>query len=276
VATDQKTSPLQYDTETVDSPIENELPSYRAISTRAIFSLVLGALAICCFANPVFYGSAILAVVLGIAAHRAIRRYPDMLTGHGLANAGIALGLVFGLSCATYTGVQYFIRMRLAQDFAHKYEAVLKSNSLADMLFYNTHPEGRKDRSGEEMLKQFEASKPREKKMMEQKIGSMIALNNRLKSTKDQEVDFLTIEGLGVDDRSVGEMPVYALAIYKVHGPPTKEFPEKEQYVLAMLKGRSKGKQQYDWWVDEVRFPYKPQSYEPPIPTTDDGHGHAH
>ena len=38
--------------------------------------------------------------MLGMLAHRTIRRYPDMLTGHGLANAGIALGLIFGLGSA--------------------------------------------------------------------------------------------------------------------------------------------------------------------------------
>ena len=56
------------------------------------------------------------------------------------------------------------------------------------------------------------------------------------------------------------EMPVYALAVYEVHGPGSKEFPEKMQYALAVLKGRLKGKQ-YEWWVDDVRFPYTPKSY---------------
>ncbi len=95
MATDQKTSTLNIDAESPDSPIENELPTYRAISNRAIFSLVFGAMAIFCFAHPIFYVAAVLAVVLGVLAHRAIREYPDMLTGHGLANAGIALGLDF-------------------------------------------------------------------------------------------------------------------------------------------------------------------------------------
>ena len=92
MATDQKTSTLNMDSNRPDSPIENELPAYRAISTRAIFSLLFGSLAIFCFAHPIFYAIAALAVVLGVLAHRAIRQYPDMLTGHGLANAGIALG----------------------------------------------------------------------------------------------------------------------------------------------------------------------------------------
>ena len=42
MATDQKASTLSIDTESPDSPIENELPTYRAISTRAIFSVLFG------------------------------------------------------------------------------------------------------------------------------------------------------------------------------------------------------------------------------------------
>ena len=200
MATDQKASTLSIDTEPADSPIENELPTYRAISSRAIFSVVFGALAIFCFAHPVFYGAAILAVVLGFFAHRAIRRYPDMLTGQPLANVGIALGLIFGLGCGTYTTVQSVVRTRMAETFAHQYEKTLNAHSLADMLFFNLHPDSRKDQTGEKLLAQFESSKPKDKMMMEQKYGSMIALNKRLQASKDEHAEFVRIESVGVDD----------------------------------------------------------------------------
>ena len=54
MATDQKTSTLNIDPESPDSAIENELPTYRAISTRAIFSLVCGAMAIFCLRSSHF------------------------------------------------------------------------------------------------------------------------------------------------------------------------------------------------------------------------------
>ena len=115
--------------------IENELPTYRAISNLAIFSLVCGALAIFSFAHPFFYLAAILAVVLGMLAHRAIRQYPDMLTGHGIANAGIALGLIFGLGCGTYTTVQTFVRTRMAETVrASSTRRFSSPTRLADML----------------------------------------------------------------------------------------------------------------------------------------------
>jgi hypothetical protein len=275
VAIDQKVPTLTTDTESPDSPIENELPTYRAISTRAIFSVVFGAMAIFCFAHPVFYGAAVVAVVLGVLAQRAIRQHPDMLTGRGLANAGIAVGLIFGLGCGTYTAVQTYVRTRMAERYARQFEAVLKTNSLADLLFFNSHPEGRKDHSGEQLLKTYETSKAKDKMMMEQKYSGLLALNRRLKASKDEHVEFEKIESVGVDDRAGTEMPVYALAVYEVHGPGSKEFPEKQQYALAVLKGRQKGKQ-YEWWVEELKFPYTPKTYEPPVAAPDDGHGHAH
>ena len=71
----------------------------------------------------------------------------------GLANAGIALGLIFGLGCGTYTTVQTYVRTRMSEKFAHQYEGILQSNSLADLLWYNLHPDGRKDQTGEQLVK---------------------------------------------------------------------------------------------------------------------------
>jgi Domain of unknown function (DUF4190) len=274
VATDQKASTLNIDTESPDSPIENELPTYRAISARAIFSVAFGAVAIFCFAHPLFYGAAIIAVVLGVVAHRAIRQHPDMLTGRGLANAGIALGLIFGLGCGTYTAVQYYVQTHMAEAFARRYEQILNTNSLADMLYLNMHPDGRKDQTGDQILKSMEKGKPKDKMMMEQKYGGLLGLNKRLNASKEEHAEFVSIESVGVDEHAT-DMPVYALAVYSIHGPGNKDFPEKQQYALAILKGRQKGKQ-YEWWVEDVRFPYTPKSYVAPVAAPDDGHGHAH
>jgi hypothetical protein len=276
VATDRKSNTLSIDPEVPDSVIENELPAYRAISVRAIFSIVFGAVAIFTFAHPLFYVAAILAVVLGIVAHRAIRQYPDMLTGQGLANAGIALGLIFGLGCGTYTMVQSYIRTRVSERFAHNYEEILQANSLADLLFYNLHPDGRKDQTGEQLLKSLDSAKPKDKMMTEQKFGPLLSLNKRLKASKDEHIKFVEIETVGVDDSRGMEMPIFALAVYEVNGPGNKEFPEKQQYAMAVIKGRLKDKK-YEWWVEDVRFPYTPKSYVPPAAgPPDDGHGHAH
>ena len=228
------------------------------------------------FAHSFFYVSAALAVVLGFLAHRTIRQYPDMFTGQGLANAGIALGLIFGLTSATYAFVQTYVRTHQAEKYAKQYAETLKSSPVADALLQTIHPEVRKDQNGDSILKKLESSSPRDRMSMEQKYGQLIALKKRLDTSKEEHVNFVRIEGVGDDEGNGSEIPIYAAALYEVDGPGSKEFPEKQQYAMAILKGRLKGRQ-YEWWVDDVRFPYKPKSYEPPAAKpVDDGHGHAH
>ncbi len=100
-----------------------------------------------------------------------------------------------------------------------------------NMLWYNLHPDGRKDQTGEQLLKKLESAKPKDKMMVEQKYGSV---------ARPQQ----TAEGLKGRARQVrqrsrrsGRMIVaelrcrsMRLAVYEVNGPGTKEFPEKQQY----------------------------------------------
>ena len=116
MATDHKSSNVLSEP-TESSPIENELPAYRAISSRAVLSVLCGILAVFSIASPFFYIFAVLAVVLGFTADWNIQRYPDILTGRGLAQTGAALGLIFGLSIFTVSSVQGYIRTRNAESF---------------------------------------------------------------------------------------------------------------------------------------------------------------
>ena len=62
------------------SAIENEIPTYRAISPQAVFSLILGCLAILSFAHWFFLRCAVAAVVLGVPRgpeDRPPERRPD-------------------------------------------------------------------------------------------------------------------------------------------------------------------------------------------------------
>jgi hypothetical protein len=276
VATDQKSSTAQIEPGSTGSVIENEIPTYRAISVQAIFSLVFGAVALCSFAHPAFYLAAILAVVFGFLARRAIQQYPDMLTGERLANAGIALGLVFGLVTATYTGVQTFVRSRQAEQFAKRYAQALEAPGIAEIITYNVHPSSRNDsKFVEDILKKLDSSVPKDKMVVDQRYGQLLALRRRLQASQNEHIEFIRIEALGEDEGRGAELPIFALALYKVHGPGNKEFTEQEQYAVAILKATVKGKK-YDWWVEDVKFPYTPKSYVPPTKTVDDGHGHAH
>ncbi len=276
MATDQKTSTIDAESEVAGPAIENELPAYRAISACAVVSVACGVIAVCTFANQLFYVFSILAVGFGVWAQRSIKRFPDMLTGKGLANAGIGLGLIFGLAAGTISTVQYVVRSRQATKFAVMYAGVLKSPDLGEILWYNAHPDMRKDKTSAELLQEFDA-RAKDKQMMEMKMGplaQLFALRSRIAASKQQDVHFVGIEGVGEAESGGLEVQVYALAVYEVVGPPTKEFPEPKQYALALLKARPKGRE-YQWWADNVTFPYTPRSYTPPAKPVGDGHDHA-
>jgi Domain of unknown function (DUF4190) len=270
VATDQKTSDILTEP-VVASPIENELPTYRAISTQAVFSVVCGVLALLSVANSYFFLFAVLAVILGISADRSIKRYPDMLTGSGLAKTGVAMGLIFGLGIYTITTVQGVIHRRDAEIFAKYYADVLKNQRMAELLWLELPPSQRKSVSPEEALEKSQGSKRQEAAMFEMKIAELRALKKRLDSSKDQEIHFVKLENEGAEG-----LNLYALALYEVHGPSTKDYPEKE-YALITFKGLpEEGKKGYGWFEEHVSYPYKPGTAALPEKPVDDGHGHGH
>jgi Domain of unknown function (DUF4190) len=275
VTSNQNTSTIDPELDQGDPVIPNQLPAYRAISAQAVFSVFFGILAIFSFAHWFFYVFSILAIGMGILANRAIRRYPDMLTGGSLAKSGITLGLIFGLVSGTYTGVQTFVRTRAAESFARKYAEVLKSGSEGDVLWYNLHPLQRKDKTPADVLKEFESAKAKDRMMMEQKTGAMRNLKKLLASSKDEEIHFVKINSVGQDESRGSDVTLYAVAVFEVEGPGNKEFPEKHQNAAVVFKGNAKGRH-YEWWVDEMKFPYNLETIAPSVKPVDDGHGHAH
>ena len=253
------------------SAIENELPTYRAISPWAVLSLLCGFMSLFSIAHPFFYIFAVLAIVLGFTADRNIKRYPDMLTGRGLAQAGAALGLVFGLGIFTMSTVQGLVRSRNAESFARYYGEVAKTRTLADMMWLGVPPGPRASVSPEEVMQKMSANKKQDAAVYEMKTAPLRNLKRRLDSSKDQEIHFVRLEKEGIDG-----LTSIALALFEVHGPPTKDFPEKEEYALVVLKGTTQGGKGYEWWAEDVTYPYKPQTAGLPEKAVDDGHGHGH
>jgi hypothetical protein len=269
VATHQKTSNVLAEPP-AGSVIENELPTYRAISPRSVLSLICGILALFSLAHPFFYLFAVLAVMLGLSADRNIQRYPDMLTGRGLAKAGAAMGLIFGLGVFTVTTVQGLIVSRNAKSFANHYADVIKSGGLGDVLLLNIPPSQRKGLTSSDVMEKMKSSKREETAMLEMKNGPIKGLKKRLE-LKDQELHFVRLEAEGNEG-----LTHVALALFEVHGPTTKDFPQQEEYALAIMKGVASDSG-FDWWVDDVRYPYKPASAAiTESKPADDGHGHAH
>jgi hypothetical protein len=270
VATDYKPSNVESEW-APGSVIENELPSYRAISARAVLSVLCGALALFTLAHPFFYLFAVLAVLLGFTADRNIQRYPDMLTGKGLAQAGVAMGLIFGLGIFTITMVQSLVRVRNAKNFAEYYAGVVQKGTLADLIWHELPATQRRGVSPEEAMEKIKGAKKQDPTIYEAKVGPFRNIKKRMDSSKDQEIHFVKIEKEGEDG-----MTTVALALFEIHGTPTKDFPAEREHALAIMKGTKEGGKGYEWWVEDLRYPYKPESEAIPEKAVDDGHGHSH
>jgi hypothetical protein len=251
---------------------ENEIISYRAISPRAIFALIFGVLSILCYTHVYFLFFAALAVVLGITAERRIQRYPDMLTGRGFAQAAIVMGLLFGLTSLTISTVQSFLRERQAKSFARQYQDLLAKGSLDELIFYGQAPVARKNTTPEKLVKDMKSANADQSMFMMQTEG--------LRTLKDQlgksgaDIHFERIENHGVDG-----LNLFAAVLYEVHLPKgakvnEREIPADQSFALAFMKA-AKEDGKYQWWVEDLKFPYKPQTFVVPQAPIDDGHGHA-
>jgi hypothetical protein len=250
------------------SAIENEIPTYRAISALAVLSLVCGILAVLSFAHPFFLISSAAAIVLGILADRKIRRLSDVLTGREIAQAGIALGLIFGLASITTASVQNWIVSREAAKFAKNYENVINTGSLEEANWYGKNPQVRSGKTPQELDAEIKKSAHNSFQLE----GEQAALK-KLKAeitAEGAKLRFVKIEQHGKE-----KMEVFAAALYELHHPAGKEHPGGEEFVLAVLKGWNANRK-YDWWVENLAYPYQPASYKPTATPVDDGHGHAH
>ncbi len=148
------------------SPIENEIPTYRAISPMAIFSFMMGLLSLVTFASSYFLIAGVVAILAGVIAQRRIRRMPDALTGRGLAQAGIAMALVFCLSAVTFTYVKALKVQTDAARFAQTYVNVLSQKNLPDAYWYKLLPSQRMGKSPKKALDDFRESIPTDDPML--------------------------------------------------------------------------------------------------------------
>lgn len=248
------------------SPIDNEIPAYRAISPGAIISLILGALSFFCYSSLNFLVVAVAAVLIGALSLRKIQRMPDILTGQKMAQVGVILGLVFGLTSATIAGVQTAMKMSQAKKFARQFEDVMTKGSIEDCIWYSQHPERRKDLTPKKLLSDMKASGPQTAQMAEMELLPLRGLKTNLDEPGAQ-FHFRQIEGIG---ESSTELEAYAL--YDVHLPNRKTPGDKDSFALAIIH-QVKRDRKLEWYVEKIQFPYKPSSYVAPQKPVDDGHG---
>lgn len=251
--------------------IDNEFPSYRAISPGAVLSLVLGLGSVFCFTSLWFLLVVAASIAIGLLAIRKIRRLPEVLTGANFARVGIAVSLFFGLSAATHALTSDLLVKLDAGKFARQYIEILKAQPTNVALFYEQPADYRKNKKPDEVAEEFKKNKnPATANMYDEKVALIARIKERLKGQGEQ-VRYGGIESLAVDG-----LTLYANALIEFDGPGGKENPEKEQFALVeLVKVSSAGPN--DWMVKEVHFPYTPASKVATVQKGhDDGHGHSH
>lgn len=265
---------MSLETSSAASPIENELPTYRAISPLAVTSLLFGLASVFTFADHWFALFGAAAVVSGVLALRRITRFPDMLTGAAFARAGVLLGLCFTLAAITFGVVRNVAVKRDAEAFARAYGKLLATRDVANCAFFHQVPE---QRYGLTAQKAMDEIKKNSDQMTKANYAEGIEDINRSleKAGKDASIEFSHLEAYGYD----GVTP-YAAAVYKIHGADdagkiADRLALFELYTVAEYDAkRDTAAIKAPWYYRDVTFPYESRTFKPKVKPVDDGHGH--
>ncbi len=266
MAADHTTEVAASDRPTV-AAIDNEFPAYRALSGSAIVAMLLGIASILSFANLTFLVAAGAAIVVGVLADRKIRRRTQFLTGQKFARAGIVLGTIFGLGSISSAAVQTIVQNIQANRYAKVVEGILQKKSLGEAALLQYPPDERAKLSAAQAQEAYVKSAPGGPDSPALPLG---VLMKRLNSSPQQKIRLARIEKVAPDGLDVG-----AGALFDIDGPASPEFPKEEEFALVVLKAQVSGGR-FAWRIDDVVYPYTPDSYVPTPTKVDDGHGHNH
>ena len=251
--------------------IENEFPSYRAISASAVTSLVLALASVFCFADLWFLLVVAASVAAGFYAIRQIRRYPEVLTGTNFARVGIGVSLAFGLAAVAQKVTEEVVITLNAKEFANNYIQVIKEKPLNESLWWQQSVEYRQKKTPDEVADDVKKSKsPMSTDPYLEKTITVQKMKDRLRGPGE------TIHYSRIETKVVDGLTIYANALIDLDGPGSDKFPKEEFALLQMIKRPGAGRM--EWVVQDVKYPYTPASAVATIEkkADDDGHGHSH
>src|SRR5262249_38870836 len=150
----------------------------------------------------------------------------------------------------TTAAVQDWILVREASKFARTYEGVLDKGSFDEAVWYGQNPLIRTGKSPVDLLTELKKSRTGAG-MVEREQASPIRLT-KLVSEGSADIHFSEIEQHGKEG-----LNVFAAALFEVQPAAGKTLSEDEHYALILLKGMKRNRR-YEWWVERVGFPYKP------------------
>ena len=229
-----------------DSPIENELAAYRALSPLAVACFVFGLASSLVFTSLNFASLGGLAIVLGLLAHRHIRKLPDVLTGTKLANAGIGLALAFTLAAFTVSGVQGWIYGREAAKFARTYVDAIRDGTRDDLVYFQIPASQRVGKTPKRVVQEAMGGE-RDAVEFDMRNAGTTALAKRLGTNPRP-----TIEYAGIESQATDGLTLHASALVKITDPSGS----KPEYALVHLMGNLETPG-YAWMVKELDYPHK-------------------
>ena len=251
------------------SAIENELPSYRAVSALAVVSLLLGLASLLSFVDPWFLLAGVGAIVTGALSLLKIRKYSDVLTGTPFAQAGIVLGLMFGLSSTTIRQVDLFLLSRKADQFADKYVRVLQEEGLAEAVWSRLSPSEQVGRSPKQYLSTL-------------KGGGRDAQMEYRNATSARSSGCAPGFRRGPSCTASGSRPAAMTASSRMQ-PSCSNWTDQavakapaRPTTCCWNSGARSRVGDISWFVSELRNDYARRSYALKHKVVDDGHGHSH
>jgi hypothetical protein len=247
------------------SSVENELPTYRAVSVWAIVSLLLGVASIFSFAHNSFLAAAVGAIITGAIALRMVQKYPDLVTGKGLANVGIGLGLAFGLSSFTIGFTQSLLLKKEVEKFAAEYAEVVETGSFAKMMFMQLPSDQRAETTPEKFMAD-----------LQQNTNGEFEGDPRTQSVKDV-LAYLSGPEAGhahvARVEQVASSGLTPLGFFVVNLETSDPKKEKSSQFLGVQVRSDKVGSKRGWHVDSLIFPYSLGANENIV---ESAHGHDH
>ncbi len=272
----------------------NEIPTYRAVSAPALASAICGLLSGLAFVSYWWLFLSALAILFGAVGIWRVRSMPDTLTGRNFAHAGLAMGIIFGVSSFGYDLYSMYSLRTQSRAFAvNVVRTFNKAKSktpvdTAEIMWWMMPPHMRKGKVPEDARAEIaQIAKDSVKvRLIEDQIRMMADF-----AGKDQPIEIVTVE-----DAFYSERDAYATVLLKVGGgrdhshdadieashKPGEARHEpigaNPDHALIVVHGMVDG-QTFGWYVEQLQYPYTPASIKA-VPkkaaVEDDGHGHAH
>jgi hypothetical protein len=242
-------------------PVANEeLGSYRSLSTFAVLSAVLGLLSILAFApSQVFvFLFPPAAVVFGLLGLRQVTVAPEVWTGRRLSKFGIGLGLICAVGSMSTIYVNNQRIGRHGKIIADRFVNKLRAGDTEGAFWLKMPREARLPYLGKQSGEG------------NSEVGQQFAIFHAETDTMSKALASgeATIEFESIEHTIIDHGTEYAAIVYSYRSPQE----DTHVMILASSFGMSESRNR-SWFIREVQAGYSPHSY---AASKSASHGHSH